>query len=187
MFEAGRRGIIAALVAGMLGGLVPAGSILLGNPSEASAAVRAKPVVPSATWRAQPSFELVIVDRINTLRRRAGLPALNPHLSLRRAARSHSKYLAVRVRDLEHEGPDGSPFWTRLVRAGYPRWSRMAENLGLATGRCKPDDPAGMVESWMASPPHRRNILDAEVRRIGVGVVSTRECALTVSTADFGS
>jgi uncharacterized protein YkwD len=187
MFEAKRRSIVTVLVVGTVGGLVPAASILLGDPSDGLAvAPRAKPVVPLAAWRAQPSFELVIVDRVNAARRQAGLPVLNPNLSLRRAARSHSKYLAVSVRGLRHEGPDGSPFWTRLVRAGYPRWSRMAENLGLASGGCRADDPAGMVESWMASPPHRRNILDAKVRRIGVGVVSTRNCALTISTADFG-
>jgi uncharacterized protein YkwD len=186
VFETGRRSIPAVLAAMVLAGSIAAGSLQIGSPDRASAAVRAKPVVPTESWRAQPSFELVIVDRINAVRRHAGLRALSPHLSLRRAARSHSKYLAVKVRDLEHEGADGSPFWTRLVRAGYPRWSRMAENLGLASGRCRPSDPAGMVQAWMESPPHRRNILDDEVHRIGVGVVSTRNCALTISTADFG-
>jgi uncharacterized protein YkwD len=186
VFETGRRSILAVLAMVALAALILAGANLIEGPDRASAAVRAKPVVPSERWQAQPSFELVIVDRINAVRRRAGLRALSPHLSLRRAARSHSKYLAVEVQDLEHEGPDGSPFWTRLVRAGYPRWSRMAENLGLASGRCRAGDPAGMVQAWMDSPPHRRNILDDEVRRIGVGVVSTRNCELTISTADFG-
>jgi len=46
------------------------------------------------------------------------------------------------------------------------RASRVAENLARGSGSADQ-----MVAAWMASPGHRRNILDGRLTRIGVGAV----------------
>jgi uncharacterized protein YkwD len=43
------------------------------------------------------------------------------------------------------------------------------------------------VRMWMASPPHRANLLDPQLRRAGVGVGVARSCASAVVTAAFSS
>jgi uncharacterized protein YkwD len=49
------------------------------------------------------------------------------------------------------------------------RASRVAENLVRGSGSADQ-----MVAAWMASPGHRRNILDGRLTRIGVGAVYAR-------------
>jgi uncharacterized protein YkwD len=46
------------------------------------------------------------------------------------------------------------------------RWSRWGENVGFTTG-----DLTDAQDGFMASPVHRRNILDERFRKVGVGVV----------------
>ncbi|HEY7829757.1 MAG TPA: CAP domain-containing protein [Solirubrobacteraceae bacterium] len=59
----------------------------------------------------------------------------------------------------------------RILATPYPSHAarvNSAQNIGWATGPLA--TPAGMVEAWMHSPPHREIILTARFRDIGVGV-----------------
>lgn len=101
---------------------------------------------------------------INVERGRAGLPPLNDVERLARAAQLHAAQMAD-VGRLDHVLP-GEPHprpEDRLAAAGY-EWQAWAENL--AFGR----DPSDAVGSWMASPPHRANILNATYTETGVGI-----------------
>jgi uncharacterized protein YkwD len=59
----------------------------------------------------------------------------------------------------------------RIVASSYPEHAARvstAQNIGWGTGPYA--SPAGMVRAWMLSPPHRRIILTAGYRDIGIGV-----------------
>jgi uncharacterized protein YkwD len=132
-----------------------------------------------------PTLERAIMSEMNRVRADAGLPALRRVALLARPARAHSTWLA-RTGAFQHEGPGGTPFWTRLVAAGFPRSARMGENLALVGG-CAPATARTVVQGWLKSPGHRANLLSPRFRVVGVGVVSTPGCATTLVTADYGS
>ena len=68
---------------------------------------------------------------------------------------------------------DGSSFVDRIRRTGYFRrissWF-VGENLAWGAGPNR-SSPRGIVAAWMASPPHRQNILNSRFREVGIGVV----------------
>jgi uncharacterized protein YkwD len=103
-----------------------------------------------------------VAAQINAVRARAGLPAVQPSQRLARAAQRYACLLA-RTGTFAHRGPDGSDLRSRVTQAGYTA-CRAAENL--ARGH----DERSVVPAWLDSPGHRRNLLDAEVRDVGLGV-----------------
>jgi glucokinase len=74
-----------------------------------------------------------------------------------------------------HDWDDGTPFATWIQRYYPPRaggsWLA-GENLVWATDRL---DPAQAIAAWLASPPHRRILLDRSWRELGVGTVLAQE------------
>ncbi|PTL56318.1 CAP domain-containing protein [Paraconexibacter algicola] len=112
---------------------------------------------------------LCLLNRERTKRGRARLRA-QPTL-----AGVADRYAAQMVREgfFAHVSPAGTTMLARIRRTGYlegdiARWS-VGENLAWGTGRIS--TPARIVKAWMASPGHKRNILDRSYREIGVGVV----------------
>jgi uncharacterized protein YkwD len=146
---------------------------------------------PGATAQAAPAvlspgqIETALVVEMNRVRTAKGRVPLRVVATLARPARGQSRYLVASGR-LDHDGPDGSPFWTRLVKAGFPSDHRMAENLALVSG-CGADASRRTVQMWMKSPAHRTNLLNPRMRWVGAGVASSRGCGTTILTADFGS
>lgn len=123
---------------------------------------------------------------LNAERARHDLPALQANAKLTVAAMRHSRAM-VRSDVFDHNGPDSTPE-QRVRRAGY-RYSSLGETIAWGTGSY--GTPAGTVRRWMASPPHRRIILTAGLRDVGVGVsfgapVPGQHGGSTV-TADFGT
>ena len=116
--------------------------------------------------------EHAIVRAMNVVRARHGAPPLRVGRALTRAARAHSADMARR------NYFDHGQFVQRLrsfgVRAPY-----VGENLAYSTG---PMAAMAIVQMWVASPPHRRNLLDRKFRRIGVGVAGS---ITKMITADF--
>lgn len=86
---------------------------------------------------------------------------------LRDAAIVHADWMATNGQ-LTHRSPGGplgeSP-GQRANNAGYRPWAALAETLhrGSATA-------TGAVTSWLASPEHCANLMDPDVRDLGVGV-----------------
>ena len=116
--------------------------------------------------------EIAIVRVMNSVRAANGVPALRIGRTLTRAARAHSVDMARRGYF------DHGPFAQRLRRFGV-RAPFIGENLASGT---KPLPASAIVRMWIASPPHRQNLLDRDFRLVGVGVAggSTR-----LVTADF--
>jgi uncharacterized protein YkwD len=107
--------------------------------------------------------EARLVSLINEERARLSLPPLRANARLADVARSHS---AEMVRDgfVGHRSPKTGLLSDRLKSAGIPADVSL-ENIA------RHDTLAGAHHGLMASPGHRRNILDPRVTEIGVGVV----------------
>ena len=83
-----------------------------------------------------------------------------------------------------HDGSDGRTTFQRMRDAGY-QYRRAAENVAAGTR-----SPADTVAAWMNSAGHRANILNCELREIGVGFVEDPGDPLrygTYWTQDFGT
>lgn len=154
-------------------------------PLAAGPSVGHAAAAPDPQHLAAPAIESTLVAEMNRVRVQNGRPPLRVAVPLRRAARGQSRYLLA-ANLLTHDGPDGQPFWVRLVAAGYPRNSWMAENLAEAPG-CDAGAARRAVDMWMASPGHRVNLLGGRYRRVGAGVAADGGCDRVVFTADFGS
>jgi uncharacterized protein YkwD len=144
--------------------------------------------------RAVPSAHNVAKIRSATLcllnqqRHARGLPSLRGNAKLQRAAHGFSARM-VRERFFDHTAPDGTTFDQRIAAAGYSRFRALAENIAWGSGA--QSTPLRIVDIWMHSPGHRRNILDGTLRDIGIGVVpgaplDTGGQSAATYTTDFG-
>jgi len=138
------------------------------------------------------ALEAQVLAEINTVRTRNGLVALRFSTKLAAAADQHSLSMARRGY-FTHESADGTPFWKRVQRyygsSHYGFWS-VGENLLWASPSV---DSAGAVRMWMQSPEHRKVMLTAQWREIGLSAVHVASAPgtyggqqVTIVTADFG-
>ncbi|WP_320670966.1 CAP domain-containing protein [Patulibacter defluvii] len=103
-------------------------------------------------------------------RARRGIGGLGNRQVLRRMADGYAR-LMVREDFFGHVTPSGVSFSRRIAAAGYPprrRAWRAGENLAWGTGKMA--TPRDVVRRWMASPGHRRNLLDRAFDETGIGI-----------------
>ena len=110
--------------------------------------------------------EKVILELTNKARAAEKLPPLTANAALFQAARSHSENMAKQSK-LEHE-LDGKRVSDRATAAGY-NWDEIAENIAVAENAT----PQEVVEGWLKSEGHRKNLLNPNVTEIGLGVATT--------------
>lgn len=132
-----------------------------------------------------------LVADINERRRAHGVRPVRRARALSAAASAHSREMAT-FGFFAHTSLDGSPFWRRVLRFYKPRkreWS-VGEAIAYSVGELDSD---GVVDGWLASPGHRRVLLDAEWRDVGLGLVEAYAAPgvyagqdVVVITADFG-
>lgn len=112
---------------------------------------------------------------LNAERRIAGRGPLRSDAALRRAALRHSRDMVERD-FFDHRNPDGLEPHDRIVRAGYRlRSGGFSTGENIATGESGADTPAGIVDGWMHSGGHRRNLLRRGFDEIGVGIEPRHE------------
>ena len=109
--------------------------------------------------------EAEILALVNDDRAAAGLPhlSLNPILNLAAYAKAQDM---LSENYFSHTSPEGETPWHWFDVWGY-RYTFAGENL--ATGF---SDPQDLENSWMASAPHRANILSPNYSEVGLAVVS---------------
>ena len=105
-----------------------------------------------------------VVRLVNVERGKHGAGPLSLNEKLNRSAQFHAQFMADRD-CFEHLCPNEPELGTRVRNAGY-KWRAVAENI--AAGQI---DPAEVVDSWMHSPGHRKNILNPAYNEIGIGYV----------------
>jgi uncharacterized protein YkwD len=131
--------------------------------------------IPNATPAVSPSrppnassysaTEGRIFDLINAQRRHQGLPALVYNPQLDRMAKIQAENMA-HFQKMAHTLPDAQlpTLGDRAHYVGYP-FGRLAENVALGYPSAE-----SVVEGWMNSTGHRRNILSRDVSETGIGI-----------------
>jgi uncharacterized protein YkwD len=136
----------------------------------------------------QGAMEDSIACLINQERASYGAAPVQPDPSLREAALGHSDEM-IQLGYFEHTSPAGVTFVERIQDTGYTRGARhweVGENLVWGTGPLS--TPRSLVTSWMNSPPHRENLLNARFREIGIGAVAgTPESSLDLTGVTVSS
>ena len=148
------------------------------------------PAAKSVTAAADIEGQVLVA--LNAVRAQHGLVPLRVNRGLARAARGHSREMASDGY-FQHASHDGSAFWTRIrpLYRPLPRRSwRAGENMVWSSPALSADQA---IQMWMASPPHRKNILTPGWRDIGIGGVHAlaapgvyKGLDVTILTADFG-
>ncbi len=136
--------------------------------------------------------EKSILCLLNVERSKRGLHRLRSSPKLAKAARGHSKDM-VKYRRFRHKIPGRPNLVKRIKKTGYlvgaRAWS-VGENIAWGTGSYS--TPASLVDAWMHSAGHRRNILRRSFKHVGVGIVTgaptrrNEDGAGATVTTDFG-
>lgn len=146
------------LLASELTAVIGADNVIVERaPRHIRASVPTAPVAVTEEDRA-------LVDGMNRERASRGLPALQLNGVLCAAAED-------RVRDMfakhyfDHVSPDGIDPFSWAIRRGYD-YRDLAENLAVGYRSA-----AAVIDGWMHSTGHRRNLLGADYREVGVAIV----------------
>lgn len=110
-------------------------------------------------------LESAVLTLTNVRRVAAGCRPVRFNRELRTSARRHSARMASEL-EMSHRLPGEPGLGVRVTRAGYTRWRLVAENVAVGF-----DGARSVLQAWMASPGHRRNIRNCFLRELGVGVV----------------
>ena len=141
---------------------------------------------------AMGALEQDVLSNVNLLRRQHGLGTLRLSAKLAAAARLHSTEMAQRGY-FSHDSANGTSFDKRIARfyslGGKHYWS-VGENLLWSS----PDVSASSaLDMWLNSPEHKKILLTARWREIGLSAVHMSSAPgtyggreVTIVTADFG-
>lgn len=146
-------------------------------PAAAGLTMTASPAEAATAKVGETALQTEINRLVNVQRTSNGCAALKVDAKLTAAARGHSAWMA-RTGTFSHTGNSNSTFVARVKAAGYTKPS--AENIawGYRTA-------AQVVNGWMKSPGHRKNILNCTSKTVGVGAVYAANGA-PYYTQDFG-
>ena len=106
------------------------------------------------------SYQQQVIDLVNKERKAAGLSALTTTSKLESAAMHRAKEI---VKTFSHTRPDGTSFYTVLEEYGIT-YNACGENI--AWGQRTPEE---VMNDWMNSEGHRRNIMSSNYNKIGIG------------------
>ena len=110
--------------------------------------------VPAAHAATDQAAERDFVDRVNAERSARGIAKVRVCMELRGVARRHTRVMASQSH--LHHNPN--------LASDISDWRRVTENVGRG------GSVSSLHQALMNSDGHRRNILDANVTQIGVGV-----------------
>jgi uncharacterized protein YkwD len=139
------------------------------KPSATSTTTSAPAATAKPTTTQQPvqtisgSYEDQVFTLVNNERAKVNLPALTKNDALAKSAESYALRMG-QYNFFSHTGNDGSTYITRNTSAGYTGYRWMGENI--AAGQQTPSD---VMNDWMHSDGHRKNILNSNAKEIGVG------------------
>jgi uncharacterized protein YkwD len=122
---------------------------------------------PAASTASQSSAAMTRQMRrlVNQVRRQSGVRKLQRNRPLTRAAAGKAR----KIRDCGQfsHTPCGSTFTATFKAAGF-RGRTMGENLAYGGGAA--GSPRAILNQWLASPPHRANLLNGKFRMQGIDV-----------------
>lgn len=125
-------------------------------------------MVPTPSLARTTNIATVIAALTNDIRADRSIGRLRPSTRLGHASSSYAQTLA-RYNRLSHT-VDGTDLAERASAVNY-RFRALGENIGwTARGRTDAEIARDLVERWMDSRGHRRNILNRRYREFGVGI-----------------
>src|SRR4028119_834567 len=119
----------------------------------------ASQTAPSPT---NQNFIYRLLELTNLERSKLRFSPLTFNTQLLNAAATHSQNMALQD-FFSHTGKDGSSLGSRISATGY-QFSAAAENIAAGSST-----PQQVVSSWMNSSGHRANILNPNLKEIGIG------------------
>lgn len=105
-----------------------------------------------------------VIELTNQEREKAGLPGLQTNSELNQAALAKAADM-FENNYWAHISPTGTEPWSFITQSGY-QYQHAGENLARDFS-----NPQDVVKAWMASPTHKKNLLDNRYRDIGVAVM----------------
>lgn len=111
------------------------------------------------------AIQAAVLEAVNRARTRRGLSALAPHPQLAEAAQRHAEAMAAN-NFYAHVDPEGRRPSDRARAAGF-QYREIAENL--AEGQFTAEE---VVERWLESSDHRRNVLRKTATHHGLGLAT---------------
>lgn len=102
-----------------------------------------------------------VIRLTNEERKKAGLPPLGTTSKLSEAAKLRAEELTEKY---SHDRPDGSGCFTILEVVNLNGYRAVGENIAMGQ-----KTPEQVVQAWMNSEGHRRNIMNVQFEEIGVG------------------
>lgn len=111
------------------------------------------------------AFEKRVIELTNYERSQKSLPPLKRNKNLSDSALLYSLEMAEH-HFISHTGFFGSKLAERVLASGYHGWRYIGENLAM--GYLTPES---VVQGWMESEGHRKNMLSVDYTEIGVGYV----------------
>lgn len=131
---------------------------------EAATPTPAPTKAPSVSSNAS-AMELEVFNLVNQVRAQYGLSSLKWADDLANVARAHSQDMINR-KYFSHNDPNGNSPFDRLRNNGI-NYRTAAENIAYGQRT-----PQAVMDAWMNSSGHRANILNANVKEIGVGAAT---------------
>jgi hypothetical protein len=115
-------------------------------------------------------FAIRIFEQTNSERISRGLVELALDKDLQRLAADYSRRMCAEG-FFDHRDPDGLLVQDRLQQK-YPGLIHcgVGENLFMSDRSSNSNNPDYIVRRWLASPEHRKNLLDTEFTHMGVGI-----------------
>ena len=155
-------------------------------------AITAVPVAAAWQMRALGSLSGEVRNEANRVRAERGLAPLRNSAALGRAAAQHVYEMAV-LGYFGHGSPNHRSVGERLAQY-YPPFRRAYWQVGEdLLWWAAPIRAKTVVELWLASAPHRRELLDSRFREIGVSSLDVSAAGgifggrrVTLVAADFG-
>ena len=126
-------------------------------------------VAPWASAESAAPFAALEQDlhrAVNGVRAQQHMIALERRADLDAVARAHSLDM-VRRHYFAHHSPEGADALARLEGAGVDGFTLAAENLGITD---RPDPTREIVQAWLASEVHRRNLFVPPFNATGIGI-----------------
>lgn len=145
------------------------GALQLTGTAVGGVAIKVETSANSPSLPSTASIERAAFDLINKERAANGDAPLVWSEKAAEVARTHSLDMA-NGQFFSHRGTDGSMVDDRAGRAGINDWQAISENIAYVRGV---EDPIGFaVAKWMASPSHRKNLLDKRWKESAIGVAA---------------
>lgn len=146
-------------------GLLLAATVAGGALSAPAVAAPADPSGPAKASTVQLRAD--VVSSVNQVRAKHGCKPLKVASALTTSAQRHANDMAAK-RYFSHTSADGRSWVSRQRAAGWKNPG--GENIARGFDAARP-----VMNAWMNSPLHRRNIVNCNFRYIGVGFTASGE------------